>query len=95
MIGESLLLSQNHSQNYIINIEKNQLLGLVLEFDPASKSYIVDEIINEKLRNEINIGDYLVKINDIDISNYNTSELSNLCKKLMKKKKVLEFVYRY
>tara|TARA_B100000683_G_scaffold273323_1_gene318665 strand:- start:950 stop:1234 length:285 start_codon:yes stop_codon:yes gene_type:complete len=94
MIGESLL-SQNHSQNYIINIEKNQLLGLVLEFDPVSKSYIVDEIINEKLRNEINIGDYLVKINDIDISNYNTSELSNLCKKLMKKKKVLEFVYRY
>ena len=89
-----LLNHENSSNKYSVFINKGDL-GLVLEYDEKSKTYVVDQVIRNDIKDQIQEGDILIKINNKDISNFNTQQISKYCKKNKDKSKELQFIHIY
>ena len=69
------------------------MLGLELEI--YNDKYFICDIIREELKDEININDQLIKINNKNIENLSLEGLIKFCKNLKNKNKKLEIISTY
>ena len=90
-MSSKLLEDQGLSGTYLVNIGKGPL-GLVLIY---TNNFLIDSVLNKNIINELNKGDILIKVDNIDISTYNFIDLVKLCRKISNRKKVIELISYY
>ena len=93
MFSKKKLITEDElPSSYTITIGKGHL-GLLLDY--YNHTFTVIQVLRDEIKNKINIGDILIKINNKNISKLNLNQLSKFCKKLHNKEKQVEFIHQY